>query len=73
LCFEGIADILTTNKQRPIFTDQKILELETKITAWAGKWIALTGREGMTNYTHVIISAHLIPKCLYPIIYHHRN
>jgi hypothetical protein len=59
-CFDGISYIITTLRQRPDFTDAEILDLERKIAFWDDRWIELTGREGMTNYIHLITSGHLI-------------
>jgi hypothetical protein len=51
---------MTTLRKHDDFSDSDIHCIESKINAWTPKWIALTGREGMTNYTHVLTSGHMI-------------
>jgi hypothetical protein len=47
-------------KKRDDFTDQNIHETELKIADCSCKWLKLTGREGVTNYTHSLISGHIV-------------
>jgi hypothetical protein len=47
-------------KKRNDFTDQKNHETELKIAEWSCKWLKLTGREGVTNYTHSLTSGHIV-------------
>jgi hypothetical protein len=58
--FKDLSEIMTTLHKHDNFTDFEIHCLETKINAWTPKWVALTGREGPTNYTHVLTSGHMI-------------
>jgi hypothetical protein len=51
---------MTTLRKHDDFSDFDIHCIESKINAWTPKWIAFTGREGMTNYTHVLTSGHMI-------------
>jgi hypothetical protein len=47
-------------EKRDYFTDQNIHETELKIADWSCKWLKLTGREGVTNYTHSLTSGHIV-------------
>jgi predicted nucleic acid-binding Zn-ribbon protein len=60
ICFDGISEIMITLRQRQDFTHEEISDLDKKITLWSSAWISLTGREGMTNYIHMICSGHLV-------------
>jgi hypothetical protein len=51
---------MITLRQRQDFTHEEISDLDKKVTIWSSAWISLTGREGMTNYIHMICSGHLV-------------
>jgi hypothetical protein len=59
-CFQDLSEIMTTLRKHDDFSDFDIHCIESKINAWTPIWIALTGREGMPNYTHVLTSGHMI-------------
>jgi hypothetical protein len=59
-CVTDISSILTTLRQPTDFAASESVSLEAKIDDWSVDWIDLTGREGMTNYTHMIGSGHLM-------------
>jgi hypothetical protein len=52
--------ILTTLCQRKDFTDEKIIIMFLRLDEWTVDWISLVGREGMTNYTHLMTSGHVV-------------
>jgi hypothetical protein len=58
--FQDMSEIMTTLRKHDNFSDFDIHCIESKINAWTSKWIALTGRECMTNYNHVLTSVHMI-------------
>jgi hypothetical protein len=62
-CQEKISAIMMNLGQKQYFTDSYIARLQVDIDAWNARWVALCGREGLTNYTHLLNSAH-VPYCL---------
>jgi hypothetical protein len=52
--------ILTTLRQREDFTDEQIIMIGLRLDEWTVDWISLVGREGVTNYTHLIASGHIV-------------
>jgi hypothetical protein len=52
--------ILTTLRQREDLTDEKIIIMGLRLDEWTVNWISLVGREGMTNYTHLMTSGHIV-------------
>jgi hypothetical protein len=60
LAFDGISEIMTTFRQHADFSEVEINALEARINKWSVDWIKLAGREGMTNYLHMICSGHMI-------------
>jgi hypothetical protein len=60
VCFQDLSEIMTTLGKHDDFSDFDIHCIESKINAWTSKLIALTGREGMTTYNHVLTSGHMI-------------
>jgi hypothetical protein len=53
-------DIFETLSQRDDFTDQEIDELQVEIDSFSVKWAELTGRDGISNYIHMMITGHII-------------
>jgi hypothetical protein len=51
---------LTTLRQREDFTDEQIIIIGLLLVEWIVEWISLVGREGMTNYTHLMTSGHIL-------------
>jgi hypothetical protein len=51
---------MTTFRQHADFSEVEINALEAQINKWSVDWIKLAGREGMTNYLHMICSGHMI-------------
>jgi hypothetical protein len=54
-CCKILIEIMKMLRKRVDFTDQNIHENELKIADWS----KLTGREGVTNYTHSLTSGHI--------------
>jgi hypothetical protein len=52
--------ILRTLRQREDFTDEQIIIIGLRLDEWTVNWISLVGREGMTNYTHLMTSGHIV-------------
>jgi hypothetical protein len=52
--------ILTTLRQREDFTDAQIDTMSLMIDKWKLSWIALNGKEGMTNYNHCLTAGHVV-------------
>jgi hypothetical protein len=52
--------ILTTLRQRGDFKDAQIDTMSLMIDEWTVSWIALNGKEGMTNYTHCLTAGHVV-------------
>jgi hypothetical protein len=47
-------------RQREYFTDEQIIIIGLRLDEWTFDWISLVGREGMTNYTHLMTSGHIV-------------
>jgi hypothetical protein len=58
ICVDGISEIMM--RERQDFTSEKNSYVDKKVTLWSFAWISLTGREGVTNYKHIIGSGHLV-------------
>jgi hypothetical protein len=52
--------VLTTLRQGEDFTDDQIIIIGLRLDEWTVDWISLVGREGMTNYTNVMTSGHIV-------------
>jgi hypothetical protein len=55
-----LSSILLKLKQKEDFTDNQICCLQDEIDVKSEDWIALCGREGMTNYSHILTGTHII-------------
>jgi hypothetical protein len=56
----NLSKILDTLNKREEFTDDEIDMLENNIHSMSKVWIGMIGREGMTNYFHLITNGHAI-------------
>jgi hypothetical protein len=54
-----LIDIFKGLRKREDFTDADILLVKQQICFFTPKWLKLTGREGMTNCTHLIINGYI--------------
>jgi hypothetical protein len=62
-CTSQILTIIKIMSKKLDFTDDEIDDVERRIDDWAVDWIALCGREGMANYTHLLISGQMTSFC----------
>jgi hypothetical protein len=46
--------IINLLKRKDDFTDRELDILQEHIDTWAENWIAVNGREGCTNHTHIL-------------------
>jgi hypothetical protein len=46
-------------RRREDFTEDDIEEFQTLANDWFEKWVKLTGRDGLTNYVHMVGAGHL--------------
>jgi hypothetical protein len=58
--FKMLHNIFETLSQREDFTGQEIDELQVEIDSFSVKWVELTGRDGISNYIHMMITGHII-------------
>jgi hypothetical protein len=58
--FKMLHHIFETLSQREDFTDQDIDELQVEIDSFSVKWVELIGRDGISNYIHMMITGHII-------------
>lgn len=56
---ENYRHALTILRQREEYTDEQIVLYQRYVDAWFRNWIALWSKEGCTNYTHLLSSAHM--------------
>ena len=69
-CFPRYRDALTILRKNTDYTDNEIKVFQEHIDAWFCDWMEVYGREGCTNYTHLLSSSHVMRymiewKCLY--------
>jgi hypothetical protein len=57
--FELWNELMEVAKKRDYFEIQDVHEFQDQADEWFLKWHALHGRDGMTNYIHMISSGHL--------------
>lgn len=69
-CFPRYRDALKILRKNTDYTEDEVEEFQEHIDAWFCDWVAVYGREGCTNYTHLLSSSHIMRymiewKCLY--------
>jgi hypothetical protein len=52
-------DVIGFARKRENFDDDAIEEFQTRADDWWAAWMSLVGRDGITNYTHIVSSGHL--------------
>jgi hypothetical protein len=52
-------DIMAKLRKRSNMSTSDIISLQQQIDIWYEKWIGVTGREGMTNYIHMMGAGHV--------------
>jgi hypothetical protein len=55
-----LIDIFKGLRKLEDFIDADILLVKQQISFFTPKWLKLTGREGMMNYTHLFISGNIV-------------
>jgi hypothetical protein len=56
LCWNAVMEYA---RRREDFTEDDIEEFQTLADDWFEKWVKLTGRDGLTNYIHMVGAGHL--------------
>jgi hypothetical protein len=51
--------VMQSARRRDDFNDDDIEEFQSAADDWFEKWIQLVGRDGLTNYTHIVGAGHL--------------
>ena len=46
-------------RRKEDFTDQDILDFQNHIDQWFQLWVKLHGKDGVTNYVHILASGHV--------------
>ena len=62
--FQKIVDqylkIMEKVRQKEVFLDDDMIILQKQIDEWYADWVSVTGKEGMTNYIHVLSIVHVM-------------
>jgi hypothetical protein len=69
-CFPHYRAALTILRKTTDYRDDEIEQFQEHIDAWFCDWVEVYGREGCTNYTHLLSSSHVMHymkewRCLY--------
>jgi hypothetical protein len=69
-CFPHYRAGLTILRKTTDYSDEEIEKFQEHIDEWFGDWVSVYGREGCTNYTHLLSSSHVMQymkewRCLY--------
>ena len=69
-CFPRYRDALIILRKNSDYTEDEIKAFQVHIDAWFCDWVVVYGREGCTNYAHLLSSSHVMRymmewKCLY--------
>ena len=61
--FQKIVDqylkIMEKVRQKEVFLDDDMIILHKQIDEWYADWVSVTGKEGMTNYIHMLGVGHV--------------
>ena len=76
--FQKIVDqylkIMEKVRQKEVFLDDDMIILQKQIDEWYADWVSVTGKEGMTNYIHVLSIVHVMYyRDKYRSLYRFRN
>jgi hypothetical protein len=52
-------DVMEYARKREDFDDAAVDQFQTRADDWFAHWVLLAGRDGLTNYTHMVGSGHL--------------
>jgi hypothetical protein len=58
-CVERWLEVMETARKRETFTEAEIGEFQYLADEWFERWLGLHGRDGLTNYIHMVASGHL--------------
>ena len=69
-CFPHYRAAVIILRKKTDATDDEIAAFQSHVDAWFGGWVQVYGREGCTNYTHMMSSGHVMRymkewKCLH--------
>jgi hypothetical protein len=53
------SSVMEAARQREDFSDEDIEDFQNLADDWYDKWVTMFGRDGITNYTHIVSSGHL--------------
>ena len=59
-CFPRYRDALTILRKSTDYTEDEIRTFQEHIDAWFCDWVSVYGKEGCTNYTHLLSSSHVM-------------
>lgn len=59
-CFPHYRAALVILQKNTDYTDEEILKFQEHIYAWFCDWVLVYGKEGCTNYTHMLSSSHIM-------------
>jgi hypothetical protein len=51
--------VMECARRREDFSEQDVEDFQTMADDWFEKWVTMFGRDGLTNYTHIVSSGHL--------------
>jgi hypothetical protein len=67
-CVDSFRSLMVKVWQKTPFSDEDIQSFQTTTDKWYQLWMRLEGREGCTNYTHLLGAGHVAD-----MLFHHRN
>jgi hypothetical protein len=51
--------VMECAQRREDFSEVDVKDFQTMANDWFEKWVTMFGRDGLTNYTHMVSSTHL--------------
>eukprot|EP00978_Attheya_sp_CCMP212_P012303 scaffold30567_cov28-Attheya_sp.AAC.1 len=67
-CVDSFRSLMVKVRQKTPFSAEDIQSFQTTTDEWYQLWMRLEGREGCTNYTHLLGAGHVAD-----MLFHHRN
>jgi hypothetical protein len=67
-CVHTFRSVMVKVRQKTPFSDEDIASFQRTTDEWYQMWMTLEGREGCTNYTHLLGAGHVAD-----MLFHHRN
>ena len=59
-CFPRYRAALVILRKNTDYTNEEIFAFQEHVDAWFCKWVQVYGKEGCTNYTHMLSSSHIM-------------